>query len=286
MILKQASTTKARGPLAVLSQPKFHRQGTSPEARTKLAKKILNELIVNAEAIVDTKTSYTKGPGTSFPNTNMGQPFDKDNSQNSLFQTPEDLRKLLKTSYPGMSDASTQLVIDAVFGTGDDVKVGRALKQKVWDLQMKLVNAGFPSSQAIKVAHNLYIGGGAKSNFTTTKRTVTHGYGGGSSTITDKIPRPGVLKKASVEIPAWAVISGGDTRHLANTSDNGLRDASTEDLSCYIGESIESILRRTHEGRQADIEYRNQHQKNILSASKRSEIPAHVYAYASDLVNA
>lgn len=239
-ILKQASRNKSA--LQVLSDPKYYTPKSSAEFRTAHAKKILDELRVNATAITDDPSkSKTRGPGADLGN----QPIQDQDYPQSVYQTPDEMRRALKAT--GLNDKSIEMAVEAAFGTtNSDAKQAKILLSQRNNLQMKLVNKGFPTSSALKIANDTF-GITADKEGSIITETKNHGLGGGKSTVTTKIPPTGVIKQSSVETPSYIVLAGLEEEFKSMVQEQSPVKSASLPPAHYFPERISDILYRKRE---------------------------------------
>jgi hypothetical protein len=198
------------------------------------------------------------------------------NEPQSKYQTKQQMIAALIAQ--GLSQAAATTAAEAVFGPGNNPQSGKVFAQAKWNPTKKLVDKGFGLAQATKITADVY-GGPNPEAVRTIKQTTNHGYGGGRSTITTKIPQRGPIKQASVaEIVPWAVVSADIDPNETVTFDNGLRSAS-QIPAHYFPESIADMRIRKTEEKESRIANSNR----ILSAKKDS-VPAWARVSCADLI--
>ena len=268
-------------------------------ALLRIAEKVISSQQRSAVSLVDQTTGLPRTyPEKKYENSYQSDPQttstakDKDNIENSGYQTPDEMRKALKAQ--GVSDKAIEMAVEAAFGTAgaaDEPKVG-SLKQKVWDLHRKLVNAGMATSTGLKLARQIY-GLDTSNTGKTITETRNWGYGGGKSTSTTKIPPSGYIKKASIddidlEVPSYVVHMGDEAvtnfkrmvaantniRSASVADEEYLRTISDPDMVYYAAS-------RAPKEREAEREAR--HTNSIKSAVASTTIPK--WMIAANLVD-
>jgi len=178
------------------------------------------------------------------------------------------LRKTLKAK--GLSDKAISMVVESVFPS-DEARGGRILQQARYDLTMRLVNKGMPTSEALKATAATFGEGGSATPGT---YKFSHNVGGGgTSNTTLKIPG---ARQASVSTPSWVyAITGGNPPNLpSNGVETNIKSAAVANYNLAIyGDSIVDILERKQRNREEVREAK--HQAATKSAS--SKIPGWAY---------